>query len=203
MIAGERRLTEKQKRFGDEYLTDLNATQAAIRAGYSEKTAEQMGYKLVQNSLVQAYIQQKQKKLQKKTEITQERVIAELAAVGFYDISDYANVQQYEIMEDTGETDDDGEPIYIKRIIQGVILQDTQSIPIEKRAAIAGIKQGRNGIEVKLNDKMKALEMLGKHLGMFGKDAGGTGDNVYQNMTDLAAILKNPVSVRELPDDEE
>src|SRR5436190_3999556 len=68
-------LTAKQQRFCEEYLIDLNATQAAIRAGYSEKTAMEQGYQLLQKTSVQGSIQECQKKLSEKTELTTEWVL--------------------------------------------------------------------------------------------------------------------------------
>ncbi len=68
-------LSPKQQLFCDEYLIDLNATQAAIRAGYSEKTAEQMGYQLLQKTSVQEYLSERKKDRQKRTEITQDYVL--------------------------------------------------------------------------------------------------------------------------------
>lgn len=69
------KLTEKQKRFVEEYLIDLNATQAAIRAGYSENSAMEQGYQLLQKTSVQHAIQQAQSKRAKRTEISQDDVI--------------------------------------------------------------------------------------------------------------------------------
>lgn len=137
-------LTEKQKRFVAEYLIDLNATQAAIRAGYSEKTAYSMGQRLLKNVEIQQAIAEAMQKRADRTEITQDRVLKELAALGFYDIADYAAV-------DGGHA----------------VLKATADIPKEKRAAIVSIKEGQGGLEVKLADKLRALEMIGKHLGMF------------------------------------
>lgn len=74
-------ITEKQKRFAEEYIIDLNATQAAIRAGYSEKTSMEQGYQLLQKTLVQQYIQQLMDKRSKKTEITAEWVLNSIKEV--------------------------------------------------------------------------------------------------------------------------
>lgn len=71
-------LTDKQKRFVQEYLIDLNATQAAIRAGYSEKTARFIGHENLTKPNIQSLIEQKQKKIEEKTGVTIEWVIAEL-----------------------------------------------------------------------------------------------------------------------------
>lgn len=68
-------LTDKQARFVDEYLVDLNATQAAIRAGYSAKTAQEQGSRLLSNVKVQNAIRERQEVLKMKTEVTQEWVV--------------------------------------------------------------------------------------------------------------------------------
>lgn len=86
------RLTDKQRKFCDEYLIDLNATQAAIRAGYTEKYANTNASKLLQNTTISQYIGERQKELSRKTEITQERVIRELALIAFSNTADYAHV---------------------------------------------------------------------------------------------------------------
>lgn len=74
-------ITEKQKRFADEYLKDLNGKQAAIRSGYSPKTAEVQGSRLLSNAKVQAYIGLKQKKLEERTSVTVEWIIERLKDV--------------------------------------------------------------------------------------------------------------------------
>ena len=86
------KLTPKQRRFVNEYLIDLNATQAAIRAGYSKKTAQQIGAENLSKPVIQAEIQKRQTKLQNKLEITQERVLQELASIAFANGADFAKV---------------------------------------------------------------------------------------------------------------
>ena len=86
------KLTEKQKRFVAEYLVDLNATQAAIRAGYSPKTANRIGSQNLSKVDVQAEIEKRRATLRNKLEITQEKVIEELAAVAFANGADFAQV---------------------------------------------------------------------------------------------------------------
>tara|TARA_R100000789_G_scaffold21676_2_gene24505 strand:- start:589 stop:1002 length:414 start_codon:yes stop_codon:yes gene_type:complete len=75
------KLTPKQCRFVDEYLVDLNATQAAIRAGYSEKTAREQGARLLSKVHIQAAIQVGQSAAQKRTRRTMDDVLADLRAV--------------------------------------------------------------------------------------------------------------------------
>ena len=68
-------LTPKQQRFVEEYLIDLNATQSAIRAGYSEKTAEQLGYQLLQKTSVLKAIEEAKNQVSKRTELTVDMVV--------------------------------------------------------------------------------------------------------------------------------
>lgn len=147
-------LTPKQKIFVDEYLVDLNATRA-YRAAYkgckSDGVASVNGSRLLTNPKIAEYLAKRRKDMQKRTEVTQDRVIQELAAIAFSDILDYVSIS------------DDGP-------YSEVVLTPTKSIPTHKRAAIAGIKQGANGIEVKLYDKLVALDKLGQHLGLFNNN---------------------------------
>lgn len=161
-------LTAKQKRFCEEYLIDLNATQAAIRAGYSPKTAEQTASRLLRNVKVQEYIAKRQKELSRSTEITQERVIKELALIAFSNNADYAHVVEKKMKAEVGGTlvdvlDEDGKPV-MYRTVEPVL---TEELTEEQKRALAVIKKGREGLEVKSCDKVKALELLGKHLGIF------------------------------------
>lgn len=80
------KLTEKQKRFCDEYLIDLNATQAAIRAGYSARTANEQGARLLANVSVQEYIARKMAERSRRTGVNQDRVVLELAKIAFVKI---------------------------------------------------------------------------------------------------------------------
>lgn len=140
-------MTEKQKIFADEYLIDLNATRAYRKAYPSVKkdeTAAQAGSRMLRNVKVAEYIAERMQARQERTEITQDRVLEELAAIAFARATDYAEVK-----------DDQ------------VFIKNTAGLSENQIKAIAGIKQGKFGIEVKLNDKEKALELLGRHLGMF------------------------------------
>ena len=140
-------MTERQKRFADEYLIDLNATRAYLEAYPSvkkEKTAAQAGSRLLRNVKVAEYIRERMQKRQERTEITQDRVLEELAAIAFAKSTDYAEVKN-----------------------GAVNIKDSSVLTEQQVKAIASIKEGKFGIEVKLNNKEKALELLGRHLGMF------------------------------------
>lgn len=93
-------LTEKQERFVAEYLVDLNATAAAKRANYSERTAYSMGQRLLKKVEIQAAIQEAIKKRARRTEITQDMVLKELAAIAFSNGADFAQVVVREVPED-------------------------------------------------------------------------------------------------------
>lgn len=79
------KLSDKQRRFCEEYLVDHNATQAAIRAGYSQKTARIQASKLLTKANIQDYLQSKVKVLMNSLEITQERILQEYARIAFFD----------------------------------------------------------------------------------------------------------------------
>ncbi|MCU6729081.1 terminase small subunit [Huintestinicola butyrica] len=145
----EKKLTPKQERFCEEYLIDLNATQAAIRAGYSSKTADVQSARLLVNVKVQERISLLRSKQSKRTEVTADKVIAELAAIAFADRTELAKV------------DKNG----------SVKFTPTDSLPDDVKKIISGIKEGKFGTEVSSYDKVKALELLGKHLGLWEKAA--------------------------------
>ena len=128
-------LTDKQKRFVAEYLVDLNATQAAIRAGYSKKTADRIGPELLGKTCVSEAIQVAMRDREKRTEITQDRVLNELGKVAFAKAADYTDAT------------------------------------------------------LKYSNKIRALELIGKHLGMFdGKNQ--SQNEVHPLVSDLAAAMK-------------
>nr|DAR24568.1 MAG TPA: Terminase small subunit [Caudoviricetes sp.] len=185
-------LTDKQKRFCEEYLIDLNATQAAIRAGYSPKTAEQTASRLLRNVKVQEYIAKRQKELSRSTEITQERVIKELALIAFSNNADYAHVVEKKMQVEAGGAlvdllDKDGKPV-MYRTVEPVL---TEELTEEQKRALAVIKKGRDGLEVKSCDKVKALELLGKHLGIFtDKIEANVNDTTRSELQELLAQRK-------------
>ncbi len=161
-------MTDAQKRFCDEYLIDLNATRA-YKVAYSrckkDETANVNGSKLLRNTKVQEYIAEKQKDIEKRTEVTQDMVIKELAAIAFSKASDYASLKR---MERTIPIYERGVIVdYKKEEYMGIEFTPTNELSEEQKKALAGIKEGKFGIQVDSCDKVKALELLGKHLGMF------------------------------------
>lgn len=142
------RLTNKQKRFIEEYLVDLNATQAAIRAGYSPETAKEIGCENLTKPNIKNEIDKAIAERSRRTGINQDRVLREIAKIAFVNPSDVINFNQATVKENASDDD--------LAVISGVKIK---SIPTDD-----GDIQER---EVKLYDKLKALDMLGKHLGMF------------------------------------
>lgn len=141
------KLTDKQQRFVDEYLIDLNATQAAIRAGYSAKTADQQGSRLLANVKVKQAVAEKQANRSKRTGVNQDRVVLELAKVAFAKMTD--------IVDSNGRIKEDASPDDLACI---------ESIKFKESDNEYGGSVER---EVKIASKLKALELLGKHLGMW------------------------------------
>lgn len=138
-------MTVKQKIFIEEYLIDLNATQAAIRAGYSSDSAYSIGQENLKKPELRARIDQAMAERSRRTGINQDRVLRELARLAFVNPTDVINMEDATLKE---------------------------SSDVDDTAAIQSVKVksfGENGIEreIKMTDKLRALELLGKHLGMF------------------------------------
>lgn len=144
-------MTKKQKIFADEYLIDLNATRA-YRVAYpsvkKDETARANGSRMLTNANVAKYISERMQERQYRTEVTQDMVVKELAAIAFSKATDYVEIRS------------DG-------MCSIVVVKPTTDLSEQQIRAIAGIKEGKNGIELKLNDKERALELLGRHLGMW------------------------------------
>ena len=141
-------MNAKHERFCQEYLVDLNATQAAIRAEYSERTAAAQAARLLKNVNIQNRIAELQAARSLRTEVTMDRVVLELARIAFVDP---------------------------RRVFKwgpkGVELIDSDSLTDDEAAVIAEVSQtiteAGGSIRGKQYDKIKALELLGKHLGGF------------------------------------
>ena len=141
------KLTEKQRLFVEEYLIDMNATQAEIRAGYSAKTADVQGSRMLGNVKVQQAIAEAMAKRSKRTGVNQDRVVLELAKLAFVKMTDLVDSEG---RIKTDATDDD--------------LSCIESIKYKESDNEFGGSVER---EVKISSKLKALELLGKHLGMW------------------------------------
>lgn len=155
-------LTPKQAQFVREYLIDLNATQAAIRAGYSANGADTAGPRLLENPDVKAAIDCAKLQRSERTEITSDRVLEEISRMAFYEPG--------ELMIDG----DAGEDDHVSAVIDGRVIYglrgpaDVKRLPEKVRRAIVGWSYDRNqNFTVKLADKSKALDQLARHLGLY------------------------------------
>ena len=142
-----RKLTDKQQRFVDEYLIDLNATQAAIRAGYSVKTANEQGSQNLAKLSIQQAIAERMAERSRRTGVNQDRVVLELAKIAFVKMTDIVD-KEGNIKENAAEDD----------------LACIESVKYKHSDTDTGYSEER---EVKIASKLKALELLGKHLGMW------------------------------------
>lgn len=137
-------MTKKQKRFVEEYLIDLNATQAAIRAGYSPDTAKEIGCENLTKPNIKAAVDKVLAERSRRTGVAADRVVAELAKIAFANAEDIIDLESGKILS-CAERDD---------------LAAVQSVKVKSGESFTER-------EVKLADKLKALDMLGRHLGMF------------------------------------
>jgi len=145
-------LTAKQKRFVEEYLIDLNATQAAVRAGYSVDSAREIGCENLTKPNIQAAVGKAMAERSKRTGVNQDRVVLELAKIAFVNVDDVVDLSDGSIKSDASKDD--------LACVEGMKYKrsDTDNGSSEER-------------EVKFASKMKALELLGKHLGMWDDKA--------------------------------
>lgn len=143
-------MTPKHEAFAREYLVDFNATAAAIRAGYSPKTASQIGYKLLRRPDVTIEIHKARVRATEKSDLQVGRTLSELKAIAFADIGAFVT------------WDKDGK----------VTLRPMSEVDPNKLCALAEVREvigpkGERGVHVKMRDPTPALQLLGKWLGMF------------------------------------
>lgn len=149
-------LTPKQERFCQEYVVDLNATQAAIRAGYSEESARVQASKLLTKLNIQERVRELQTKTTYKLNITRERIMAELQSIAFANPADYCEFNE-----------------------SGVSLKDSRELSREVLASIQEVSEVMNqhggSRKVKQHDKLKALELIAKMGGFHHEKVEHTG----------------------------
>jgi phage terminase small subunit len=138
------KLTPKQMAFCHEYLIDKNATQAAIRAGYSESTARQIANENLTKPDIRRYLDGLLAQRAERARVSGDEVIEELAAIGFAQITDVLSVK-------------DGK----------VILKASSEWPESARKSVESARETRDGVSVKMHSKLGALEKLGQHFGVF------------------------------------
>ena len=141
------KLTPKQKLFCKYYLISLNATDAAIKAGYSKKTANRIGTENLSKPVIREYLESQMKKREEKLDITADKVINEIAKLAFANTTDILEITDH-----------------------GVVIKDLTKLDTSCISSAEEVfdKEGmRLGVKIKLHDKTKNLELLGRHLGLF------------------------------------
>jgi phage terminase small subunit len=147
-MARKKGLDPKQQRFAEEYLLDLNATQAAIRAGYSPLTAKEQASRLLTNVNLQAEIDRLMAERSERTQVTSDQIVRELSRIAFADMRSLV-----EWGPDKIEVKDSAD----------LAAKDSACVQeVTKRQSRAGLT-----ISVKLHSKTEALKLLGQHLNMF------------------------------------
>lgn len=147
-------LTEKQRRFVEEYLVDLNATQAAIRAGYSAKTAKQQGQRLLTNADVHAAVSEAQATRSRRTTIDADWVLTRLAEAAEADLNDIYD--EHQNLKPISEWP----AIWRKGLIVGIEVEELFEGRGEDREHIGRLRK------VRQVDRTKHLELIGKHVGV-------------------------------------
>lgn len=169
-------MTPKQKRFVNEYLIDLNATQAAIRAGYSTRNADKIGAQLLGKTRVAAAIRSMQDEISKRCKVDQERVVFETAQLAFSDVRKLF--------------DDNGAMLPVKKWPDGIA------------AAVASIEVheiggGDNPMivvkKIKFWDKGAALDKLFRHFGGYSKDHEQASISINKMMAEIAEVGRRDI----------
>lgn len=181
-------ISEKHARFAREYLVDLNATQAAIRAGYSPKTAGAQAHKLLKNAEIQAIIAAGAQKAEQRTEITLDRVLNEYARVAFSGMSKFVSI------------DSDGTP---RVDLSKCTPEDLDLLSEVQTETQQG--EGKPVLKVKIKplDKLNALEKLARHLGVFRDAEVKPIENAIAALVGAIQGSALPVAASVAPDDED
>ena len=178
-------LTNNQKLFCQEYLKlGMNGTQAYLKIYKSckkEETARSNASRLLTNANIQEYISELQEEVKKKAVVDIQMVVDELTAIAFADRTKISqNVRNRIMLQD----DEDGtKKEYFEN---NVIFAETSELDEMTKKVIAGYKKTQSGLTVETYDKMKALELLGKYLGMFKDDAPTINNNIINPYANLS-----------------
>ncbi len=167
-MAGDSRLTDRQRRFVEEYLVDCNAARAAARAGYSPKGAEKTGYRLKKVPAVREALDAAFEVKRQGTEVDRERIIRELARIAFADISEFAVWDE-----------------------QGLTFKEAAVLSTEQTACVAEVAESGSGgtkkLRIKLHSKTKAIEALCRLLGLYDEKGKAAGNKIFNIITKVPA----------------
>lgn len=165
-------LTSKQAAFVQEYLVDLNGTQAAIRAGYAKRTANRIAAENLTKPVIQEAIKNALEARNQRTTVSQDRVIEELARIAF------GNLRDFSMWNSTGVTLKDSET-----------LTEAQAASISEVSHISN--KGGDTKRVKQHDKVKALELLMRHMGMLTEKVEHSGEVAAPTLNLILNQVKN------------
>ena len=152
-------LSPKQSKFCIEYVKDYNGRQAAIRAGYSPKTASEQASRLLTKVNVQKEIARRESRIENKVIISKDKILRELSKVGFSNVSDHLTVDEYGCVQAVGlDQLPPGASAAIKKVKERRVIKSTPggTDPILEST-----------LEYELHDKINPLVQMGKELGMF------------------------------------
>ncbi|PAE17279.1 terminase [Virgibacillus sp. 7505] len=154
-------LTNKQQLFCIYYVKSFNATQSAIKAGYSPDTAHVQGSRLLKNDKIAAEIRRIKQDLTDSLFIDAQDVLAKYAAIAFADITDFTTFgkKEVEVMGMFGPVEDEDGNVMMKEV-NYVDFKESNMID---GTIITEVKQGKDGVAIKMADKMKALDVLTKY----------------------------------------
>jgi phage terminase small subunit len=174
------RLTPQQARFVDEYVIDNNASGAAVRAGYSKKYSERLGYRLLATPKIALAVAEKKKAIAARNDVSADRVIQEIARIAFADTTKVVRIEHGR-----------------------VVVEETENLDADHRAAVSEISETTtaNGgtLKVKLHDKVKALELLSRYLGILNDKLNLSGRmEVESRDKELEALLESDPEARRL-----
>ena len=159
----ERTLTAKQARFVEEYMIDLNATQAAIRSGYKASSAADIGRQLLRNTPVARAIAERKRVISERIGVTAERVVSEIARIA---LSDIRKAVSWRSSVDRVVAGPGGN--HVAEVVNEVVLKDSDEIDDDTALAIAEISMTEKGaLKIKMHEKLGALDKLARHLGLY------------------------------------
>ena len=183
-------LTPKQLAFCKEYIIDFNGTAAYIRAGYAKGGASAGAARLLANVRIQAELQRQKNKRSKRTEITADRVLEELASVGFANLKDAMTWGKRPVTDDKGKVL--GHSVYVE-------FKDSDDLPPEVAAMLSEVKvthtQAGSTLSMKTHDKMRALDKLALHTGVLKEGSADDEDAVPVKASFTIRPAKEDVTV--------
>lgn len=173
------KLTAKQELFVDEYMTNgFNATQAAIKAGYSEATARSQGQRLLTNVDVRTEIDKRCQDITAEFPEIRKKVIEKLQRIAFSDLGDYLEYRTVKTV--VAHDKETGDPVIDYKTI--INLNDSNDVDT---TTISEVQETRDGFRFKRMDSMKALELLSRYTGLDNAEL----EDLKKDIAEIKAII--------------